>query len=242
MAYLLAERGYHLILVARRTDLLQELAAELPHGATVIGLDLGRPGAASELYQQCREKELTIDVLINNAGFGRLEPHTEINPDTLESMNHLNVTCPASLCRLFGEEMKGRGEGCILNVGSIGSYLPVPFMANYAAGKAFISSFTRALRAELRPYGVQVSLLNPGPTDTEFGERAQSKGNFLKRSPGLMTAREVAEIGIQGLFADHAEILPGALNQALPLLTRLIPKSFLIRVAAGWLHSRLDEN
>lgn len=241
MTKLLAARGYHVVLVARREDRLLKLAQELPYGATVIAQDLSEPRAAEKLYQACRDRGLTIDVLINNAGFGRVEAHTDIDPDKVERMNSLNVTCLAALCRLFGAEMKQRREGCILNVGSTASYLPIPYMANYAATKAFVNSFTRGLRAELRPYGVQVSLINPGPTRTEFGSVAQERGDFVSGKPGVLDAREVAELGITGLFADHAEIVPGPLNQALPLLMRLLPKSFVIRVTADWMRSRLGE-
>lgn len=241
MVSLLAERGYHIVMVARRKEKMERLAEDLPYGATVIGQDLAEPGAASKLFQVCREKELSIDVLVNNAGFGRVEPHTKVDPEQVERMIHLNVTCLASLCRLFGEEMRNRGEGCILNVGSVVGYLPVPFMANYAATKAFVGSFTRSLRAELRPHGVQVSLLNPGSTDTEFGDVAQDNGQFNKGKPGVMSAKEVAEIGITGLFADHAEIIPGPINQAVPLLLRLLPKSVIIRGIGNWLRDRIDD-
>ena len=135
--------------------------------------------------------------------------------------------------------MKNRGEGCLLNVGSTASYLPIPFMANYAATKAFVNSFTRALRAELKPHGVQVCLLNPGPTQTEFGQRAHDQGDLIKAQPAVMSALEVAQIGISGLFADHAEIVPGPLNQALPLLARILPKSFLIKTTGNWINARL---
>ena len=241
MVYLLAQRGYHVVLVARRAARLEELAGVLAHGATVIAQDLSLPGAAAKLYESCRQKELHIDVLINNAGFGKVGGHVEIETEDLEQMNHLNVTCLSSLCRLFGQDMKSRGAGCILNVGSTASYVPVPYFANYAAGKAFVNSFTRGLRAELRPYGIQVSLLNPGPTHTEFGARAKESGDFIGNQAYVMSAKEVAELGISGLFADHAEIIPGAINQSLPFLAKILPKSLLIRGASYFMKSRLGE-
>ena len=241
MVYLLAQRGYHVVLVARRQEKLEEMVDELPYGGTVIAQDLSLPKAAQKLWETCREKELKIDVLVNNAGFGKIGLHCELDPDDVESMNNLNVTCLSSLCRLFGQDMKKRGQGCILNVGSTASYLPIPFFANYAATKAFVNSFTRALRAELMPYGVQVSLLNPGPTHSEFGQIAQPDGQFYRGKPGVMEAREVAEAGVVGLFADHAEMVPGAINQALPLIVRLVPKSALIKGAAHFMGSRLEK-
>jgi short-subunit dehydrogenase len=240
MVHLLAQRGYHVVMVARRKELLEELARELPYGGTVIAQDLALSGAAQKLWETCRENELPIDVLVNNAGFGKVGAHHELDPLDLERMNNLNITCLSSLCRLLGDEMKSRGQGCILNVGSTASYLPIPYLANYAASKAFVNSFTRALRAELRPFGVQVSLLNPGPTATEFPEIAQPGGGFSKGRPHILNAPEVAEAGIVGMFADHAEIIPGPLNQALPLVVRLVPKSMLIRGASHFMRARLE--
>ncbi len=241
MVQLLSQRGYHIVMVARREDRMKQVATDLPYGATIIAQDLSEAGAAQRLFDDCQARQLEIDVLVNNAGFGKLEAHTSIDPDQIERMNNLNITCLASLCRLFGERMKARNAGCILNVGSTASYLPLPYLANYAASKAFVNSFTRALRTELKPHGVQVSLLNPGPTATEFGSRAQKNGDFISKSPGTMSSEEVAQSGVLGLFADHAEIVPGPLNQAIPLIVRLLPKSLVIRVAGNWLQSELEK-
>ena len=234
IAQLLSARGYHLILVARRQEELDSLAVGLAYGATVITADLGVPGAALALFEECRRRELPVEVLVNNAGFGRVDEHVEIDVETLESMNHLNVTCLSSLCRLFGQDMKERGHGSILNVGSTACYVPIPLMSNYAATKSFVASFTRGFRAEMAGHGVQVSLLNPGPTETEFGQRASDDGQFLERKPGIMTSLEVAKAGVEGLFADRAEILPVGMNQALPFVVRLFPYSWLTKLAHTW--------
>lgn len=235
MAKMLSHRGYHVILVARRESLLEELSQELPYGATVLGFDLAKANAAEDLYEECQRRKLPIEVLINNAGFGQVGPHCDISPELLNKMNQLNIITLSSLCRLFGDQMRQRGSGCILNVGSTASYLPIPFMANYSATKAYVNSFTNALRAELSPHGVQVGLLNPGPTETEFGKRARTEGDFLKGQPGIMSAKDVAHIGLEGLFADTAEIIPGLANQALPILVRILPKRLVVFIAAQWL-------
>ena len=234
IALLLAERGYHLVLVARREKELLDLVAQCDYGATVIAQDLGTPGAAGRLFDTVRQKELEIEVLVNNAGFGRAQEHVGIDVATLESMNHLNITTLSSLCRLFGEEMKKRGHGSILNVGSTAAYLAIPQMANYAASKAFVASFTRAFRYEMAPYGVQVSLLNPGATMTEFGVRAGDGFDFLKNKPGLMTAQDVARAGIEALFADVGEVVPGSLNKAMRIALRFAPTSIVTRLASVW--------
>lgn len=234
LALLLAERGYHLVLVARREKELQELATYCRYGATVIAQDLGEPEAALKLHQAVRQKELEIDVLINNAGFGRVQEHNAIPVEQIESMNALNISTLASLCRLFGEDMKQRGQGSILNVGSTAAYLAIPHMANYAASKAFVASFTRAFRFEMAPYGVQVSLLTPGPTLTEFGQRAKDGRDFLANKPGVMSAREVAQAGLNALFADIGEAIPGGLNKTLCIASRFLPTPVLTRFAAMW--------
>ncbi len=238
IAFLLAERGYHVVLVARREEELQEVAAGCKYGATVLPMDLGVPGAAEQLFEAVKSKEFPIEVLINNAGFGRVEEHVAMDLATLESMNHLNITCLASLCRLFGEPMKHQGHGSILNVGSTASYVAIPGMANYAASKAYVASFTRALRFELAKYGVQVSLLNPGPTLTEFGSRAKDSGDFFSGKPGIMSSREVAQAGVDGLFANVEEILPGGLNAAMPLVLRFLPTTLVTRLADFWVRRK----
>lgn len=242
IALLLAERGYHVVLVARREEQLQEVAASCKYGATILARDLSVPGAAKDLFDSVRNLELPIEVLINNAGFGRVEEHTAMHLETLEMMNQLNISCLASLCRLFGEEMKKRGHGSILNVGSTASYLSIPGMANYAASKAYVASFTRAFRFEMAQHGVQVSLLNPGPTLTEFGERARDAGDFFKGKPGVMSSRDVASAGVEGLFANVEEILPGALNAALPYILRFVPTTLATRLANIWVNRGNERN
>ena len=234
IALLLAERGYHVVLVARREEQLRDVAAQCRYGATVLAHDLAVPGAAQSLFDAVRNLELPIEVLINNAGFGRVEEHIAMAPETLEMMNQLNICCLSSLCRLFGDEMKKRGHGSILNVGSTASYLAIPGMANYAASKAYVASFTRAFRFEMAPHGVQVSLLNPGPTQTEFGQRARDAGDFFKGKPGVMSSQDVALAGVEGLFANVEEVLPGALNSTLPLVLRFVPTSLATRLASLW--------
>ena len=234
IALLLAERGYHMVLVARREQELNELAERCGYGATVITQDLGVPGAARALFDTVRRTGLEIEVLVNNAGFGRAEEHVASDLDTLEGMNYLNIITLASLCRLFGEEMKRRGHGSIMNVGSTAAYMAIPHMANYAASKAFVASFSRAFRFEMAPYGVQVSLLSPGATQTEFGLRATDNTDFLKNKPGLMTAHDVAQAGVEALFADVGEVIPGGLNKVMRLAVRFAPTSIVTRLASMW--------
>lgn len=234
LALLLAERGYHVVLVARREPQLRELAARCQHGGTILPMDLAHPGAASELYRQLQERNLEIEVLVNNAGFGRADEVIRTDLAMLEEMNALNVGTLVSLCRLLGSDMAQRGHGSILNVGSLAAYVAIPQMANYAATKAFVSSFTRGFRYEMAPYGVQVSLLSPGPTRTEFGLRAREGADMLADLPGLMSAHEVAKQGLEALFADVGEVIPGGLNKTIRWATNLLPTSVITRLAHLW--------
>ncbi len=234
IALLLGQRGYHLVLVARREEALRSLSEELPYGATVLPMDLSETGAAKRLFSQCQKLGLEIEVLVNNAGFGKLSHHLDVEVEQLEEMNSLNMACLSSLCRLFADPMRERGQGAILNVGSVAAYMPIPGMGNYAATKAFVASLTWALHHELSQHGVLVSLLNPGPTATEFGQRAKPDGDFFKGKPGVISARDVAEAGLQGLFSGQPEVITGSLNQAVPLLMRLLPKTLVVKIAAKW--------
>ncbi len=234
IATLLAARGYHLILVARRRDLLDELAAQLPYGATVIERDLAQPGAAEALFAEVRTQELEVQVLVNNAGFGRVGDLCDCDLRTIEEMNYLNMVTLASLCRLFAEPMLAKGEGSILNLGSVAGNMPIPGMSNYAATKSFVSSFSWGLYRELRPKGVQVCLLTPGPTISEFGSIAKPDGDFYSGKPGVMTAHEVAQAGLEALFAGEPEVIPGPYNRAVPFLLRLLPKRWVVELAHKW--------
>lgn len=239
LAQLLAQRGYHLVLVARREDRLQELASRLPYGATVLTRDLSLPGAAQELFMTCQELELDIEVLVNNAGFGQLGYHAEIDLERLEAMTTLNCTNLASLGRLFGKAMKERGHGSILNVGSIAGYLPIPSFSNYSASKAFVISHSLSLREELAAHGVQVCLLTPGPVLTEFGDCAGDGGDLNTKRAGTLTPLEVAEAGLQGLFSNRAEVIPGTVIKLLYWALKVAPRGLTIKAAGYWRRRRM---
>lgn len=172
----LAARGDDLILVARRSEKLDDLAAALRehHGVGVITIqaDLARDGSASELWADIAARGLTIDTLINNAGFGTSGDVADDDPSRLEREVQLNCGTLTALATHAAADMKGRGAGTIINLASIGGFQPVPHMAVYAATKAYVLSFTEALWAELRPYGVRVLAVCPGPTRTEFFDTA----------------------------------------------------------------------
>ncbi len=227
-ARLAAHSGYDLILTARSAERLQALAEELrttfSRQVWVFPLDLSAPGAALQLHRQVHDTQQTVQVLINNAGFGLNGEFLDHALEAERRLLELNVVALTELCHAFGQEMKARNSGFILNVASIAAFQAGPYLASYYASKAYVLSFSEALAQELRPHGVVVSALCPGPTETEFFHNAGMKGTSLARSPVLMSAQEVAEIGWKGLWQGRPLVIAGLINQVLAFTTRLSPR------------------
>lgn len=240
IALMLGRRGYHLILVARSREALEELAQQLPYGATVIAMDLSEPGAAVALKERCLHLEHEIDVLVNNAGFGKMERHHLIAPETVASMGHLNMITLAELCSLFGADMVRRRRGHILNVASVAAYFPLPFFAHYAATKAYVMSLSLALWQEYKAHNVQVTCVNPGPTATNFAATARpsEKEKLFAKS---MDAERVAAIAVDDMFAGKRLSVPGRRNRLLAFLANLAPTSMVLAAAQRNLKSRVSE-
>ena len=244
MARMLAARAYDLVLVSRRADKLEELAAELAdrHQAAVhcFPVNLADRGSTLRVFRFTREKGLDVDVLINNAGVGVFGEHTDLDPDELESMLQLNVVALCESCRLFGEQMKRRKRGRILNVASTAAYQPTPYFAAYGASKSFVLHFSEALAKELEEHGVTVSCLSPGPTDTGFfgaiDERGRTNPHFDKK--GRHDAREVAAIGIEMLFEGRLSKIVGAGNYLRALSCRFAPRAMVANVSKRMMKPR----
>jgi short-subunit dehydrogenase len=233
----LAQQGYNLVLVARGADRLAEVARELaaayPIKAGVLALDLSQPEAASQLFAEVKRRGLLVDVLVNNAGFGDHGPYANSDWETQRQMIQVNITTLAELTRVFLAEMLQRKSGRILNVGSTGSFTPVPFMAVYAATKAFVLSFSEALSAELQGTGVTVTALCPGVTKTNFFQRAKSE-NMLLRKLNEMEARDVAQIGYRAMMKGKPRVVAGWFNKIMIASLRLAPRSAVL-----WVSKRL---
>ncbi len=233
LSRLFAQDGYHLILVARSTEKLRTLAAELEraHGVTVTVLpaDLSRPDAAQELYRQVQAKNLQVDALVNNAGFGIMDSLATTRLEDSLEMIQLNVTSLTVLTQLFLPDMIKRRSGRILNVGSTGSFSPVPTMAVYGATKAYVLSFSEALAEEVRGTGVTVTALCPGVTITGFQARSGA-GEARMAAMGSMTAEQVARIGYKALKRGQSLLIPGFWNSLMIFSTRLAPRSWMARI------------
>ncbi|MBP9708302.1 MAG: SDR family oxidoreductase [Oligoflexales bacterium] len=235
LAIIAAKNERNLILVARNADLLNKLKAEISVlnkkiNVVVLILDLAKENSAKELFDICKKNNYSIEMLINNAGSGLNGETLVLEQDKQASMLHLNIISLFELCHLFGKKMKEDKAGYILNVGSIAGFQPGPNMSVYYATKAFVNSFTEALHEELKPYGVNCSLLAPGPTATEFAKNAGNEKSMLFKGPFVTTATSVAELGYYGLLNGMAIVIPGVLNKILVFSLRLSPRSLIRKV------------
>lgn len=230
----LSANGARLVLVARRKDRIEALAAELGN-ARAVALDLAEDGAADRLLADVVAHGEHVDCLINNAGFGLHGKVADHDPRRLRQMIDLNCGVLTELARGVLPEMLERRRGGILNVASTAAFQPGPGMAVYFATKAYVLSFTEALHEEVRGTGVHVTALCPGPTSTEFGELAGFAPRLgdafekLSEQPGPVVAA-----GLAGLSANKAIVIPGALNKVGAQGGRFLPRA-LIRKIAGTL-------
>ena len=219
----LARHGANLVLTARRRDRLESLAAELRGAGTevrVVTADLNDPGAPNAIYDELAAAGITVEILINNAGlgnYGRFDQSAEE-----QELSQVRVNCEAvvRIARLFVPAMVERRRGWILVVASTASFQPVPYITTYAATKAFDRIFALGLAAEVKRFGVKVSALCPGPTESEFHEVAHAESFRWKN---LQTAEEVAHIGIEGLAAGRQTVIPYFQGRFNSMLVRVLP-------------------
>jgi len=235
LAKLLAARGHHLVLVARNRDALEALASHCASrfrvNASVIVKDLSDPAAPQQIADQLDQKSTTIDILVNNAGFGIHGPFADTDPAAQRALIQVNITSLTELTRLLLPAMIRRRHGRILNVASTAAYVPGPFMSTYYASKAYVLSYSVALARELRPLGVTVTALCPGPTRTAFGQRAGMRDARLFRL-ATMDSHTVAEAGYRALMTGKTIAIPGLLNQLGAALSRLTPYAISSRITA----------
>jgi uncharacterized protein len=234
LAHEFAAHGHELVLIARRVQALDALAdAIAAKGATrptVLGVDLAHANAAKAIAEELDRRGLEPDVIVNNAGFGLLGAADTLDRAEQLAMIDLDVRALTDLSLAFIDGLKRR-RGGILNVASIAAFMPGPGMAVYYASKAYVLSFSEALHRELKPKGVRVTVLCPGPVPTEFQARAGMSGDAF---PSLLTrsAEQVARDGYRGLKEGRRVVVPGFANRAVTTVIRFTPRSLLLNLIA----------
>jgi short-subunit dehydrogenase len=228
----LAAGGTSLVLTARRRDRLAGLAAELisKHDirAVTCVADLARPSGPEEIFAFTEEKGITVDLLINNAGFGAYGEFQKVEAARLVEMVEVNVSAVVHLTHLYLEGMIARRSGDIMIVASTAAFQPVPYITTYAATKSFDLSFAEGLAEEMRPYGIHVCALCPGPTESEFLEVAGQRHHTRRPKE---TAEKVARVGLRALAAGKSSVISGFANWLGAETTRFAPRRMVARIA-----------
>lgn len=225
----LAPKGYRLVLVARRKERIEALAAELGH-ARAVACDLSQPGAVATLMADLKAASETVSLLVNNAGFGLGGRFGDLDGARQRAMIDLNCGALVELVHAVLPDMRARKKGAILNVASTAAFQPGPGMAVYFATKAFVLSFSEALHEELKGEGIIVTALCPGPTATEFGQVAGFSGNGALDKLAARS-EDVVRAGLDAVAARRAVVIPGLMNKAGAQGHRLLPRSWLRRIA-----------
>jgi uncharacterized protein len=238
----LASRGRNVLLVARSEDKLIALCNELGRLTSIraqyVALDLQQPNAGSKLLEETSKRQLEIEMLINNAGFGSMGDFTKLDLNRELEMIQLNVSSLVDLTHRFLMPMRERKTGTIINVASTAGFQAVPYMATYAATKAFVLSFSEALAEENRRHGIHVMALCPGVTETNFFETAG-----IDRPPmrTVQTPEEVVETALRALARRKITVTSGWTNWFMVAAERFVPRSVVTKVAGSALRSRFEE-
>lgn len=244
-AHILAERGYNLILVARREARLQQLADELgaSHSivCTVLPCDLSQPGAADGLYQKTVASGLQVDFLVNNAGLLYNGFFTDLPLDGQVNLLMVNMVALTALTHHVVRQMQQRGGGHILNVASLAAWMAIPNENVYAASKAYVLSFSQALADEMQALesGVTVTALCPGYTATKMLNNSDQGGVLDLPDSMIMPSRLVAEQGIAGCLAGKVTVMPGFNNKVSAALTRFLPRMTMARMIGGMYRKKM---
>lgn len=238
----LAGQGRNVLLVARSEDKLITLCNELGRMNSIraqhIALDLSKPESPALLFDEVQKLGLTVDMLINNAGFGAFGDFARVDLERQLNMIDLNIKAVVDLTYRFLPAMRERKQGTIINVASTAGFQPVPFMTTYAATKAFVLSFSEALWEENRTYGVTVMGLCPGVTETNFFEAARGQKPPARTS---QTPEEVVDTALRGLASRKSSIVSGWSNLLMVEAERFVPRSLVLRMAGRMMRSQYQK-
>lgn len=239
-ARVFARKGYNLVLVARHREKLEAVKAELNEynvNIKIVVMDLTGEDSAVDLYNDLMLEDISIDILVNNAGFGDHGAFHDASWEKQKKMVLLNVVALMQMTYVFGQAMKQRKQGRILNVASIAGLCAGPYMSVYYATKAFVLSFSESIAYELKDYNVEVSCLCPGPTKTGFMKAANLGQSPMFKLFKPQSAQSVAEIGVKGLFDHHSIQFTGLSGYLLNIASRLLPRSFM-RTCTGFVNGK----
>jgi len=233
LAYVYAENNYNLILVARRKENLQAIKSDIEQKheikVEVFDIDLSKMDSAELLYKKVIEKDIKVDVLINNAGFGINGKFKETDMEWEESMLILNMVTLTKLSKLFVKDMVNAGNGNIINIASTAAFQAVPNFSSYAATKAYVLHFSEAIAYELKDDNVKVTVICPGATKSEFADVADVDQKHFSKAP---SSRELAEFTFNAMKKGKVTAIHGMKNNLLVFSTRTSPRKMTTAIAA----------
>ncbi|HXY23332.1 MAG TPA: SDR family oxidoreductase [Candidatus Acidoferrum sp.] len=236
----LARGGTNLVLTARRKDRLDALGERLTSTykvqTEVFVADLAEPAAPDKIFAFTQERGIEVDLLINNAGFGKYGEFPGVEKQRLLEMVQVNCAAVVHLTHLFAQGMVSRRRGDILILASTASFQAVPYISTYAATKAFDLLFAEGLAEEMKPYGINVCALCPGTTESEFHAVA-GQNQFVRKGE---TAEKVAHVGLRALAAGKSYVISGLGNYLGAHGERLVPRRFVTRITAGMFKPRKE--
>lgn len=234
LAFVYARKKYDLILVARNEQALKNVRAEIEkkdhREVLLLPKDLTKADAADEIYRELKDRQIYPEVLVNNAGFGDKAAFVDSDWQRQENMVKLNILALMKMTHLFGHDMKAKGRGKILNLSSVAAFSGGPNMSIYYASKAFVLSFSQSVNAELKPYGVTVTALCPGPTVTGFESAAGMKHSKMF-SLFPQTPKKVAKAGYKACEKGKAVKYHSPVTYGFNLLSRLLPRAAVLKLA-----------
>lgn len=235
----LAARGNNILLVSRTEETLSRAASEIREKfgvrADYLPVDLSLVQSAQKVYDWCGQKGYTVSILVNNAGYGLSGKFEGYRTEDHLGLMQINMVTPVELISLFLPSLKSQKKSYILNIGSSSAYQSVPYLSMYSASKAFVVSFSRGLKYELRNSNVVLTVVSPGVTDTEFVVRANVPEKGRKAADKVsMTPEAVARIAVNSLFKEKTEVLTGFLTKLTVFFVKLLPKKFSEKTGAGF--------
>ena len=230
----LAERGYNLILASNQEKTLNEICIDFSTRYGIkswpVFIDLSEPDSAKKLYNWCKQKKLQVDILVNNAGIFLFGETVETNYEKARQMLILHTCTPTLLCNLFGQEMKQRRRGFILNISSLAAFMPYPGIALYSATKRFLKNFSRSLRSEMYDYNVNVTCILPGAVSTQLYQLDNSKRQKAIDAGIMMKADKLAKLAVNAMFKKKSFVIPGLINLIFLLITTMVPHGIVLLV------------